>query len=278
MNEAREAVQEEKKAEEAVDFTTMSPQGVQVQKVVDEAVVFSDKEKKRSGKATDAWLRLIERSQGRNPQRNEAVVLAARRRDFAEVQRLWGESYTWGYPISPDAYNSFILGMTRLEDEGVYVDVEKVFADYQASGVRLTTITHFAMVEYYTKRHAWHEARRSLRSLSLFLNRRYEDLQELADQHEENGEEIPQNLLGPHFNIAAHSGFASLDQIKLSLAYYFLVISEMDGTAGPLSRRRTLDALFQHWNNTELGALSPFDNVEAFLSDERKTITSFETM
>lgn len=236
---------------------------------------YTAEQKDRSTMALRRMQSRVLAHKGDNPGDNQRIIDESAAGNDTLVWDMWMETTSTHFVISMDAYASILISLSRLENEGFAVDVAPLIAGMNTETRRATPIVRMILMEHYTKLKEYAKARREYITVIELANVKFEDLQEAHDDLIDSGRTVPDNLKGPLFNIFEHCSFESMDALMDCLQYYMLVISSAENTAGPLSRRRIIEAMTKQWNSTELGKLLPFANAEEILTKEEDITSRF---
>lgn len=239
---------------------------------------YTAEQKTRSTSALKKLQSRVLASKDENPGDNQSIVDTSAAGKDLEVADMWTMTQSAPFVVSLNAYCSILISLSRLENEGIAVEMLPVIADLYSSKRTPTALMHLILMEHWTKIRDYPKARREFVSFIEVANAQFEDLQEKHDDLVDSGRTVPDNLKGPLHNVFEGCSFDSMEDLVDSLRYYVLTVSSSEGTAGPLSRKRTIEAMVRQWNSTELGKLAPIASTDELLENEKKISERFLTL
>ena len=264
--------------EKVVDFSILHPKGKPVDrelKLSQSAKTYTDAQKERSTKALKKLASRIPTLREPNSGDNQRFVDSCLAGNDSEVIRLWTDSLVEAFIVSPGAYCAALVSISRMENEGVSVSVTKMLQDIQASKRPPVPLFYIILMEHSAKIGEFARAKRDFHNFAYMANHKYEDLEERHEGITESGYKLPEDLSRPNYGVAQDCGYDSMEDVVNALEYYSLLISASDGTAGPLSRLRTIDALVSKWNCTLLGKRNPMRTPQIILDNEEEISKRF---
>lgn len=239
---------------------------------------YTAEQKERSLNALKKLQARVVSSKDTNPGDNQVIVNYSAAGKDQEVADMWSSSQSTAFTVSMNAYCSILISLSRLETGGIAVEMLPVIADIAASQRSPTAMIHLILMEHWTKIRDYAKARREFVSLVEVANAHFEDAQEKHDDLVDSGRTVPDNLKAPLHGVFESFSFESMEQFVDSLRYYILVISSSEGSAGPLTRKRTGEAMIKQWNGTELGKLAPIGSADELLANEKEILDRFLTI
>ena len=259
-----------------LDYTTLAPKGTNDKPSIwKKQVVMTDYERQRNRLATAELTKLVLRSGNENPSTNRTLVEALAQKDYEKVKKLWDASAAWGAQPTLDGFNAVLLSLTVVQDDGCAEEFDEALRQLIVSKWKMNVTSFFILVEHYCKTQEWHYARMYFSNLIDNLEVRFELALEAYDVALETGKPVPAGVEAPFYKFYEACGFETMDALMQTLHYYALIISSNAGRAGPLTRRRTLEALTKHWSVTQVGTASPFLGIEELLKTETELVNAF---
>lgn len=263
----------EQKAEEDVDYSMLHPKagGAQGGESKKQGRVFTEEQKERSRKAMKVLMEKVLNTPETHLKINQQIVDLTKDGNHEEVVDIWLRSEKWSSSLNVTAFNCIMLALVKLEEnKGIPVDVERVVAHIHLAERSPNPLSFFILIDYFCKTHDFYKSRMYFASLLDAASAFFEEAQDAYDVLEEQGAPIPPNLQPPDYDVYKFCGFESMATFKNAISYYVLLVSKADGKSGPLSRKRTIEAMSKQWASTEFGAASPLDDTEALLHAEEK--------
>jgi hypothetical protein len=275
---APETKEEETVGEQAeskdLDFSTLIPKGpTDTPSIWIKKVVLTEKDIQRNIQASERLTKLVLRSKGENTSTNLTILKDLAARNYEAVKKLYGATALWAIVPSLDAFNAILISLTLLADAEEF---DEALRKLIISRWKMNSTSYFILVEHYCKTQEWAFARMYFGNLVNELELRFELAMEAYDVAIETGKPVPEGVEPPFYNFYKECAFESLDELKLALHYYVLTISANAGRAGPLTRRRTLEALTKQWSVTQVGKASPFLGIEELLKAEKDIVNQYE--